>query len=230
LSGAHFCANLKSPKGEGLLSPLSASAVSRGVGFEQLELDVELRDSAFGTPLRVSDLAVIVAAFACATAAAAIVATGGVVSEPRLFAAVLVANIVTLALGGLVWRRGRPSSLFGNLLLAEGLLVFVSSLSGAPNSALYLIGMLGVWAGALGATWLLLAFPGSRLGRAGWVVMGIGLATFLVGELPLLLVSPRVLGLTGVGAVSARAPPIRHSPSTRRMPPTSFATSRVCSR
>jgi signal transduction histidine kinase len=147
-----------------------------------------------------------VAAFACATVAAAIVATGGVVSEPRLFAAVLVANIVTLALGGLVWRRGRPASLFGNLLLAEGVLVFVSSLSGAPNSALYLIGMLGVWASALGATWLLLAFPGSRLGRVGRVVMGIGLATFLVGEIPLLLVSPRVVGLTGVRSCVGACP------------------------
>ncbi len=66
-----------------------------------------------------------------------------------------------------IWRRGRPASLFGNLLLAEGVLVFVSSLSGASSPALYLIGMLGVWAAALGATWLLLAFPGSRLGRSG---------------------------------------------------------------
>jgi len=199
LSAAHACANLNSPDREGVAIPFKRSAVSRGVGFEQLELDVELRDSAFGTPLRGSDLAAIVAAFACAAAAAAIVATGGVAGEPSLFAAVLVANIVTLALGGLVWRRGRPSSLFGYLLLAEGVLVFVSSLSGSPSSILYLIGMLGVWASALGATWLLLAFPGSRLGRVGWVVMGIGFATFLVGEIPLLLVSPRVLGLTGVG-------------------------------
>jgi signal transduction histidine kinase len=199
LSAARACANLNSPDREGVAIPFKRSAVSRGVGFEQLELDVELRDSAFGTPLRGSDLAAIVAAFACAAAAAAIVATGGVAGEPSLFAAVLVANIVTLALGGLVWRRGRPSSLFGYLLLAEGVLVFVSSLSGSPSSILYLIGMLGVWASALGATWLLLAFPGSRLGRVGWVVMGIGFATFLVGEIPLLLVSPRVLGLTGVG-------------------------------
>ncbi len=199
MSAAHACANLNSPDREGVAIPFKRSAVSRGVGFEQLELDVELRDSAFGTPLRGSDLAAIVAAFACAAAAAAIVATGGVAGEPSLFAAVLVANIVTLALGGLVWRRGRPSSLFGYLLLAEGVLVFVSSLSGSPSSILYLIGMLGVWASALGATWLLLAFPGSRLGRVGWVVMGIGFATFLVGEIPLLLVSPRVLGLTGVG-------------------------------
>jgi signal transduction histidine kinase len=36
--------------------------------------------------------------------------------------------------------------------------------------------------------------------------MGIGLATFLVGELPLLLVSPRVLGLTGVGSCVGACP------------------------
>lgn len=175
-----------------------SSAVSRGVGFDQLELDPELRDSAFGSALQRADLAVIAVAFAAAAAAAAIVATGDVVGAPSLFAAVLVANITTLGLGGLVWRRGRPSSLFGNLLLAEGALIFVSSLSGSPSSVLYLIGMLGVWAAALGATWLLLAFPGSHLGGAARVVMGIGLSAFLVGELPLLLVSPRVLGLNGI--------------------------------
>jgi signal transduction histidine kinase len=183
-----------------------SSAVSRGVGFDQPALDSELRDSSFGTSLRRSDVVLIAATFACAFAAAAIVGTGGVVSEPSLFAAVLVANIVTLGLGGLVWRRGRPASLFGNLLLAEGALVFVSSLSGASSPALYLIGMLGVWATALGATWLLLAFPGSRLGRAAWAVMGIAVATLLVGELPLLLVSPKVLGLTGVRSCVGACP------------------------
>lgn len=182
---------------EGVVVSLS-SAVSRGVGFEQLELDQELRDSAFGSGLRRSELAVIAVAFAAAGGAAAIVATGGVVSEPSLFAAVLVANITTLAFGGLVWRRGRPSSGFGNLLLAEGVLVFVSSLSGARSSGLYLVGMLGVWAAALGATWLLLAFPRSRVGGAAWIVLGLGFPTFLLGELPLLLVSPKVVGLTGV--------------------------------
>lgn len=198
MSAARVCANLEAPNRGGVAIPLKHSAVSRGVGFEQLELDAELRDSAFGTALRRQDLGILAATFASATAAAAIVVTGGVVGEPSLFAAVLVANIVTLGLGGLVWRRGRPSSFFGNLLLAEGALVFVSSLSGSPRSTLYLIGMLGVWAAALGATWLLLAFPGSRIDGAGWIVMGIGLATFLVGELPLLLVSPQVVGLTGV--------------------------------
>lgn len=193
-------------RGRGTVIPASRSAASQGLGFEQLELDLELRHSAFGTGLRRSDLGVIAIAFAASAGAAAIIATGGVVGEPSLFAAVVVANIVTLALGGLIWRRGRPTSLFGNLLLGEGLLVFLSSLSASSVSILYLIGMLGVWAAALGATWLLLAFPGSRLGRGAWLVMGIGFATFLVGELPLLLVSPRAVGLTGIRSCVGACP------------------------
>jgi signal transduction histidine kinase len=183
---------------------LNRSAVSRGPA--QVDGDIELRDPALGTALQKSDLAIIAVAFAAASSAAAIVATGGVASEPTAFVAVLVANIATLALGGLVWRRGRPSSVFGGLLLAEGVLVFVSSLSGSPSSGLHLVGMLGVWATAIGATALLLVFPGSRLDRAGWVVLGLALATFLLGELPLLFLSPKVTGLTGIAGCGAACP------------------------
>ena len=185
---------------------MNSSAFSRGVALEQLDLETELRDAAFGTSLKKSDLVVIAVAAAGAAAAAAIVATGGVASEPTAFAAVLVANIATFALGGLVWRRGRPASVFGSLLLAQGVLVLVSSLAGSSVPALYLIGMLGVWAAGIGATWLLLAFPGSRVGGAAWIVMGLALATFLVGEVPLLLVSSKVVGLTGVGSCTAACP------------------------
>jgi signal transduction histidine kinase len=185
---------------------LNRSAVSRGAAFEQLDLDSEQRDSAFGAGLRRSDLAVIALACAGASAAAAIVATGAVLSDPTAFAAVLVANIATLALGGLAWRRGRPSSLFGNLLLAEGLLILVSSLSGSPDSVLHLIGILGIWAAAFGASWLLLVFPGSRPDAAGWIVMGIALATFLAGELPLILTSPELEGLTTIASCGAACP------------------------
>jgi signal transduction histidine kinase len=183
---------------------LNRYAVSRGAAFEQPEL--ELRDSAFGTRLQRADFAVIVLACAAASAAAAIVATGGVVRDPTALAAVLVANIATLGVGGVAWRRGRPSSLFGYLLLAEGLLVFVSSLSGSPESVLHLIGVLGIWATAFGATWLLVVFPGSRPGTAGWIVMGIALATFLAGELPLILTSPRLEGLTTLASCGAACP------------------------
>ena len=156
--------------------------------------------------MRRSDLVVIAVAFAGASAAAAIVATGGVSSDPTTVATVLVANIVALALGGLIWRRGRPSSSFGNLLFAVAVLVFVSSLSGSSNSVLHLIGMLGGWAAGLGATWLLLSFPGSRLGGAARIVMALALATFLIGELPLILLAPRVVGVSGFAGCGSACP------------------------
>lgn len=203
--------------GEEVAVPMIHSAVSREFASEQRELDLELRDAAFGTGVQRSDLAVIALAVAGAAAAAAIVATGGVSSDPTTVATVLVANIAALALGGLIWRRGRPSSSFGNLLLAEGVLVFVSSLSGSPDSVLHLIGMLGGWAAGLGATWLLLSYPGSRLGGAARIVMGLALATFLLGELPLILLSPRVVGVSGVancaGACPANAALVSDAPS-----------------
>jgi signal transduction histidine kinase len=183
-----------------------SSAVSREIGFEQLDGDIELRDAAFGAGLRKPDLVVIAFAFAAATAAAAIVAAGGVTSDPTTVATVLVANIAALALGGLIWRRGRPASSFGNLLLAEGALIFVSSLSGSANSVVHLIGMLGGWAAGLGATWLLLSFPGSRIAGAARIVMGLALATFLVGELPLILLSPKVAGVSGIAGCAGACP------------------------
>jgi signal transduction histidine kinase len=185
---------------------MTSLAVRREIGFDQLDGDIEPRDPAFGAGVRKPDLAVIAVAFAGASAAAAIVATGGVTSDPTTVATVLVANIAALALGGLIWRRGRPASPFGNLLLAEGVLVFVSSLSGSANSIVHLIGMLGGWAAGLGATWLLLSFPGSRISGAARIVMGLALATFLIGELPLMLLSPRVVGVSGMANCAGACP------------------------
>ena len=185
---------------------MNSSAVSRELAFDQLDGDIELRDPAFGAGVRKEDFAVIALAFAGAAVAAAIVATGGVTSDPTTVATVLVANIAALALGGLIWRRGRPASSFGNLLLAEGVLVFVSALSGSANSVVHLIGMLGGWAAGLGATWLLLSFPGSRVTGAAWIVMGLAVATFLVGELPLMLLSPKVVGVSGIANCAGACP------------------------
>jgi signal transduction histidine kinase len=84
--------------------------------------------------------------------------------------------------------------------------VLVSSLAGSSVAVLFLIGMLGAWAAGIGATWLLLAFPGARIGGAAWIVMGLALATFLVGELPLLLLSSRVVGLAGVVSCNTACP------------------------
>src|SRR5262249_15132629 len=155
--------------------------VSRDLDLDLLDVEIGPRDPAFGTPLRWSDLAIAAVALAGAAAAVAVVATGGVAADPSTFAAVLVANVLALAGGGLVWRYGRPTSAFGYLLLGEAVLVLVSSLAGSSSPVSYLIGILALWATALGATWLLLAFPGAcPRGNAAWFVLGSAAATFFL--------------------------------------------------
>jgi signal transduction histidine kinase len=185
---------------------LNSSAVNQGFDLKSLDVDIGPNGSAFGTALRMSDLAIGLAAFAGAFAAATIVTAGGVASDTTAFAAVLVANIATYTLGGLVWRHGRPSSAFGDLLLVQALLVVVSAFTGSPVAALHLFGIVGGWAAALGLTYLLLAFPGVRLRGGAELVMSIAVSTFLLGQLPLLLLSNSVQGLPALGRCSTNCP------------------------
>ena len=107
---------------------------------------VETDDVAFGAKLARADVLVGLAALVAAAAAAAIIAAGEAVAEPTALTAVLVANIATLAVAGRMWRRSRPASRVGTLLLVEGLFIAVSSLVGSPNPGAHVVGVLAWWA------------------------------------------------------------------------------------
>jgi len=123
-------------------------AVSEGLPAEFFDDQVERLDLSLDGLTRF-DVAVGIGTVVAACGAAAIIVTGGVATYPTAFAAVLVANIATLALAGALWRRSRPSSPFGALLLAEGLLVALTSLSGSPRPDVYFLGVLAGWAAGL---------------------------------------------------------------------------------
>jgi signal transduction histidine kinase len=171
-----------------------------------LDDQVGLRDAAFGGGPARSDLVIAGFALIGAGAAATIIITGGVVRPPMLFAATLIANIVTFAVAGLLWRHGRPTSLLGTLLLAEALLLVLSSVAGSPSPGIYLVGISAGWAAAIGLTWLLVAFPGVRPRGAAWTVLWIAFAAIVLGELPLLLTSATIHGLPSVGRCVADCP------------------------
>jgi signal transduction histidine kinase len=157
--------------------------------FENIPYDEERRGPArvFGATTARADVVVAVAAAIAVATAAAIVAEGGAASEPAALTAVLVANIATLAVAGLLWRSSRPSSRIGTLLLLEGLLVAVSSLAASSDPAAHRVGVLAAWAAAIGAIWLVLAFPRMRpRGRGASAVLALALAAFAVDQLPLL--------------------------------------------
>jgi signal transduction histidine kinase len=185
---------------------LIGSAVGPSFDLESLEAEMGAREPAFGTPLRKSDLVVVGVGLAAACTAAAIVATGGVATDPSAYAAVLVANIVTLVVGGLLWRHGRPLSPFGYLLLAEAVPVFISSFAGSSVSALYLLGSLGAWVAAVGAAWLLLVFPSARPDRTAWLVLSPALLAFFLGWLPRVLVSSSLPNMHVLGRCAGACP------------------------
>jgi signal transduction histidine kinase len=181
-------------------------AATKSISADALDDQIGLRDAAFGGGPSRSDLAIAGLAVIGAGAAATIVLAGGVVPNPMLSAATLIANIVTLAVAGLLWRHGRPSSLLGTLLLAEALLIGLSALAGSPTSGIYLVGIFAGWAGSIGITWLLVSFPGVLPRGAARNVLWLALATIVLGELPLLLTSPAVHGLPAIGRCVADCP------------------------
>jgi signal transduction histidine kinase len=185
---------------------LISSAVRNEFDHEALDAEIGARHSGFGTAWRRSELAFAAIAVLGACAAVVIISTGGVASNPTAFAAVLAANTVTYALAALLWRHARPASAFGTLLLVQTALIVLTSLAGSSVPGLYLVGVLAGWGAAIGATWLLLAFPGLRPSGSAWIVIGLASAAFLLGELPLLLTSPTVPGLPAVGRCIAACP------------------------
>src|SRR4051794_21138896 len=95
-------------------------------------------------PARV-DLFIGLAGVLAVVAAATIVAEGGAALLPAALTAVLVANIATFGVAGVLWRNARPSSLIGTLLLVEGLLVAVSSLAALRSPGFYTVGVIANW-------------------------------------------------------------------------------------
>jgi signal transduction histidine kinase len=181
-------------------------AAKEGLPAEVSDEHVEPLGVSFGEKLTLLDVAVATATAVAACGATAIILTGGVATNPTLFAAVIVANLVTLALAGLLWLHDRPSSSFGTMLLVEALLVALAALAGSAVSGVYFAGVLAGWATGLGLTWLLLAYPSGRLRGTAWIVMGLAVATFLLGELPLILTSATVPTLAAVGRCAAACP------------------------
>ena len=165
-----------------------------------------MRGVAFGAAPARTDILIGLAGAVAIVAAATIVAEGGASAEPTALTAVLVANIATLTIAGVLWRNSRPSSRIGTLLLGEGLLVAFSSLVGSRNPGVHVAGVLAGWAATIGLAWLIVSFPRARPSGAAWAVWSLAVAAFAFGELPLLLTSARAPVVHAVGQCAGACP------------------------
>ena len=73
---------------------------------------------------------------------------------------------------GLYARRHPPFERFGRLLVALGLLWFLSTFAGSSNEVVYSIGRVFGWIADGALVYVVLAFPSGRLARADRVIVG----------------------------------------------------------
>jgi signal transduction histidine kinase len=152
------------------------------------------------------ELTVFGVGVAAAAGAAAIIATGGVVTYSDAFAAVLVANIVGLTIAGLLWLHARPWNRLGAVLLQLAITAFFCSFAGASSPVLFLVGNVALWLFALGVVWSVAAFPSGRLDAGGRVLVAFAAVVFVGIGLPQLFVTQQNLGVAFVGRCFADCP------------------------
>ena len=184
---------------------MSADAQSIGAASE---LDQDPRESAWlvGRRLAPAEIGIVVGALATAFGAVVLITTGGVVTDPVGFSIAVAANVLGVALAGLLWVRSRPWSVFGRVLLVQTVLVGLTSLLGVAVPGFFIAGVVVQWLAALVTTWLILAFPSGRLGVGGRGVLAVASATFLFVAVPQLLIMPHVTGLAAVGRCADSCP------------------------
>ena len=147
-----------------------------------------------------------VAAVVVATITAALTISGDVLVRPGWFALFAGYNVVAFAAAGLLWRRRRPASRVGLLLLLLAALLAMVSLQGASSSLAFSIGVLFDPVSALVAWYLMLTYPAARLTRAAAATLGLGAAAVVVGFVPWFFLSPEVAGATPLAQCTEGCP------------------------
>ncbi|HWN22260.1 MAG TPA: ATP-binding protein [Gaiellaceae bacterium] len=150
--------------------------------------------------------AVGVAAVVVAGITAALTISGDVLVRPGWFALFAGYNVIAFAAVGLLWRRRRPASRVGLLLLLLAGLLAVVSLQGASSSLAFSIGVLFDPVSALVAWYLVLTYPASSLRRAATATFGLAVATVVVGFVPWFFLSPNVAGATPLAQCTEGCP------------------------
>jgi signal transduction histidine kinase len=107
---------------------------------------------------------------------------------------------------GLYWRRRRPQSPFGPMLVAFGFLHVPYILQSSENSALFTVGV--HWEGViyLATLALILAFPSGRFGRLDRLILIAGALLAVVPNSAIVLLSPSIFAGGSISACREACP------------------------
>ena len=168
---------------------------------------VELRDAELaGWYEWVRPWPVAIAAVLTAVVTASLTVAAGVLVRPDWFALFAAYNVVAFAAVGLLWRRRRPQSHVGLMLLLLAATLAVVALQGTSWSPAFSVGVLFDPVSALLAWYLVLSYPAVRLTRAAWATFGLAVAAVVVGFVPWFFLSPTVAGATPLARCTAACP------------------------
>jgi signal transduction histidine kinase len=147
---------------------------------------------------------VVAVAVAAAAAAVWITVQAHFIAHPG-WTAVLKANLVLApVLVGIYWRRRRPHSRFGPMVIGLGLICIPYILQSSPRPALFGLGVAWKLVIYLALLAVILAFPSGRLERLPErVALGAAALLVVLPGLAVVLVSPR---LGSAGAISGCTP------------------------
>ena len=165
-----------------------------------------------------------IAAVLAAGVTAALTVSAGVLVRPGWFALFAGYSVVAFAGVGLLWRRRRPQSLVGLVLLLLAAALAVVALQGTSWSLGFSIGVLFDPVSALLAWYLLLGYPGVRLTRTAMWVFALAVSTIVVGFVPWYFLSPTISGATFLARCTAECPPNALMIADRPDVATHFAT------
>jgi len=150
---------------------------------------------------------VMIAALVAAGLTALLTVSADVLVRPDGFALFSSYSVVAFAAVGLLWRRRRPQSLVGLVLLLVAAALAGVALQGSSWSLVFSIGVLFDPVAALLAWYLLLSYPGVRLTRAATAVFALAVWTVVVGFVPWFFLSPAINGGTFLARCTAGCPP-----------------------
>jgi signal transduction histidine kinase len=168
---------------------------------------VDLRDAELGAwEAWLRPWPVGIAAAVAAVGTSALTVAGDVLVRPGWFALFAAYNVLAFTAVGLLWRRRRPGSRVGLLLLLLAAVLAVVALQGASSSLAFSIGVLFDPVSALLAWFLVLTYPAARLTRGAAATLGLAVGVVAVGFAPWFFLSPTVAGATPLARCTEGCP------------------------
>ena len=153
--------------------------------------DVTLSDSAIlvrsdsriypRVPLTVQELLIAGAALSLASIGVAIDLSSGVLRSPETFALLVIWMTCAMVLVGLTWRRSRPQSRMGSVLIATGFLCALQLLQGSNVPLLFTVGLVADPVVFVALIFVYVSYPRAQLDDTGRLVLvlAVGLALLI---------------------------------------------------